>query len=140
MPLHSAHPTNTSEGMVFILLKTHHLHSSNKINYATQVDKLLNDLLERGHYDTKVLDMFKEAEMKLIEINKERNSRKNITYRSSLEETLEIFKRNKKSKNNNDMNGKILLHPTCHPKDVSRNKLQGMFNTTCKSKFQDLLK
>ena len=38
------------------------------------------------------------------------------------------------------MNGTTLLHPTCHPKDISRNKLQTMFNPTHKARFQDLLK
>ena len=38
------------------------------------------------------------------------------------------------------MNGTMLLHPTYHPKNISRNKSQDRFNTTCKSKFTELLK
>ena len=63
-----------------------------------QSNKILNDLLERGHNQTKSFDMFKEAEIKLMEMNKERNNNKNITKRTSIEETLELIKPSKKVK------------------------------------------
>ena len=50
--------------------------------------KLLNNLLERG-YNQKKLDVFKEAELKLMEMKKEMTNDKNMSYRLSLEETLE---------------------------------------------------
>ena len=42
--------------------------------------------------------MFKEADMKLMEMNKERKNNKNITNGASLEETLERIKPNKRQK------------------------------------------
>ena len=65
-PPHSVHPPNTSRGMIFSLLKTYHSHSSNKINYVMKVNKLLNDLLERGYNQTTFLDVFKKAQMELM--------------------------------------------------------------------------
>ena len=53
---------------------------------------------------------------------------------------LELIKPGNKKNNNKDMNGTMLLHPAHHPKDISRNKLQTMFNATCKARFQNLLK
>ena len=38
------------------------------------------------------------------------------------------------------MNGVILFHHACHPKNNAINKLQTMLNTVCKERFQDLLK
>ena len=66
---HPTYPPNTSRGIIFSLLKTYYSYSSNKINYATQVNKLLNDLLEWGNNQKKVLDVFKEAELELMEMN-----------------------------------------------------------------------
>ena len=37
------------------------------------------------------------------------------------------------------MKGTVLLHPTCHPKHVSRNRLQMTLNETCQEKFKDVL-
>ena len=79
MPLHSAHLPKTSGGIIFSLLKTHYSHSSNKINDTSQVSKLLNDLLERGHNQEKALDMLKE-ELKLMEMKKRRSNSKNVAY------------------------------------------------------------
>ena len=33
----------------------------------------------------------------------------------------------------------VLLHPTCHPKETSRKRLQMMFNEACNEKFKDML-
>ena len=96
--MHSAHPSNTCRGIVFSVLKMHHFHSSSKINYSTQENKLLNDLLTRGNNQEKVFDMFKEAKMKLMEIYKERKNNKNVANKASLEETLELIKPIKKEK------------------------------------------
>ena len=63
-----------------------------------QACKLLNDPLERIHKKTKVLDVFKETDIKLMEMNKERNNNKNVTYRESLEEKLEVSKLVKRQK------------------------------------------
>ena len=84
--------------------------------------------------------MLKEAEFKLIEMNKRRKNNKNIDCEKSLEETLEIIKLSNKISKNKDMSGTMLLHPTFHPKCISRNKLQTMLNTTCKCRFYDSLK
>ena len=79
MPPCSTHPPNTSREMIFSLFKTHYSHSSNKINYAAQSNKLLNNPLERGNNQKKVLDMFKEAELKLMEMRKRGgNIKKNL--------------------------------------------------------------
>ena len=40
---------------------------------------------------------------------------------------------------NRHMKGAALSHPTCHPKDTSRERSQMMFNETCKEKFKDAL-
>ena len=85
-------------------------------------------------------EMFEEAELKLIEINKKRKNSKSITCTSSLEEVLELIKPSDKKIKNKDINVTILLHPACHPKDFSINKLQTIFNKICKETFQDLLK
>ena len=41
---------------------------------------------------------------------------------------------------NKHMKGAVLLHPTCHPKDMSHKMLETMFNETFKEKFKDMLK
>ena len=38
------------------------------------------------------------------------------------------------------MNEVTLLYLTCHPKDISRIKLQTMLNITCRSRFYDSFK
>lgn len=45
-----------------------------------QVNKLLNGLLKRGCDKNNVFDMFKEAEFKLMQINKRRKNNKSIAY------------------------------------------------------------
>ena len=59
---------------------------------------------------------------------------------SSLEELLELIKHSNKKNKNKDMNGTMLFHPTCHPKDISRNKLQTMFNKACKERIWKIFK
>ena len=58
----------------------------------------------------------------------------------SLEERLEIIRPSDKANKNLDMNGTMLSYPTHYPKDISRNILKEMFNTTFKSKSYELLK
>ena len=79
---HSAHRPNTSSGMVFSLLKSYYSHSSNKVNYSTEVNRLFNDLLDRGHNKNIFFDIFEEVELKLIEINKRINNNKIMTCES----------------------------------------------------------
>ena len=54
-----------------------------------QLNRLLNDLLERGHNKNKFSKIFEEAELKLIAINKRRKNNKSMTCESSLEEGLD---------------------------------------------------
>ena len=67
-------------------------------------------------------------------------NRKSMTCASCLEEAFELIKPSNKKGKNKDMSGTMLLHPAFHPKDISRNKLQTMFNTICKERLQDFLK
>ena len=120
---HSTHPPNTSRGMIFSLLKTYYAHSRNNINRVAKMNKLLNNLLERGCNQKKVSDAFKEAELKLMEINKRRRNNKNMSHKISVEGRLEIIKLGNKTNDNRHVNGSTLLCPTFYPKDVSRNKL-----------------
>ena len=63
------------------------------------------------------MNLFKDAEMKLMEMSKERRNNKNITYIASLEETLKINKPSNMENINLDMNETMMLHPTCYPRD-----------------------
>ena len=139
MLLHSVHSPNTSRGLAFSLLKTYCSHSSDKVNFSKPANRLLDDLLTRAHNNDKVFYNFEEVELKLMEIDKKRNNKKNMTCESSSEEVLEAMKPRNKNRVIKDMNGITIWYPTFHPKDMSRNKLKLMFNEVCKYKFQDSL-
>ena len=72
--------------------------------------------------------MFEEEELKIMEINKRKANNRNINNKLRLEEVLESMKPRNKTNVNRDMERIVLLHPTCHPKDMSRKRLQMMFN------------
>ena len=80
--------------------------------------------------------MFEKAKLKIIEINKRKRNNQNIGHESTLEEVIESVKPSNKRNTNKYMTGKALSHPTCHPKDAYRKRLQIMFNETCKEKFK----
>ena len=65
------------------------MHSYNDQSTFLQHTCLWKDLkiIERGCDQKKVLDIIKEAEMKLLEMNKERRNNKNINYKVSLDKT-----------------------------------------------------
>ena len=77
------------------------------------------------------MDVFVEAELKLIKVSKIRRNKNNIACKKLLEEALEIIAPGSKTNNNSDMNFTITLHPTHHSKDMSRIKSQTKFNTIC---------
>ena len=52
--------------------------------------------------------MFKEDELKLMEMNKRRRNNKNLAYVTSLEETLEIIKPGNNENNKKYVNGKMI--------------------------------
>ena len=82
------------------------------------------------------IEIFEEVELKLIEINKRRKNRKSMTCDSSLEEVLESIKPSNKKNKNEYINEPKPFHHSHYPKDISRNKLQTMFNTTYTERFQ----
>ena len=69
-PPHSAHPLNAAKVLVFSSLKNYKVNYSNKNNYSTQVNKLFNDILARGHTKKRIVDMLEELEIKIMDINK----------------------------------------------------------------------
>ena len=48
------------------LLKNYNANRGNKNNYSTQLNKLLNDHLARGHTKKVALEMFDEVELKKL--------------------------------------------------------------------------
>ena len=88
LPLHSAHPSNAARGMVFSLLKNYNANSSNKTSYLTQLNKLLNDLLARGHPKKVIFEIFEEVELEIIEINRRKRNNKSTVHKSTLKEAL----------------------------------------------------
>ena len=108
--------------------KNYNAKNSNKNNYYTQVNTLFNDLLARGCTKKRIVDMFEEADLKIIEINKRKANDKNMNNELTLEEILESMKPRNKTNMNRCMKGIVILHPTHHPKDMSRKRLQMMFN------------
>ena len=85
------------------------------------------------------MDTFEEVESKIIEINKRRSNARNMNNKPTLEEVLENINPRNKTNENKHMKVIVLLHPTHHPKDVSRKILQMTFNKTCKENFKDIL-
>ena len=135
-PVHSSCPPSIARGS---LLKNCNANNSNRTNYSTQVNKLSNDLLAWGCTKKGIVDVFEEAELKIIEISKRNINNQNIGHKSTLEEVLKSMKPSNEGNLNKDTKGTALLHLTHHPKDMSRKRLQKMSNEICKEKFEDRL-
>ena len=58
---------NTCKEINNSVLRTWHSHSCNTSDHLIQMDKLLNDLIERGHEDMNLISLFKETEHETIE-------------------------------------------------------------------------
>ena len=96
-------------------------------------------IFQLGGTEKGIVHAFEGEELRIIEINKRKRNNQNIGHKSTLEEVIESVKPSNKRNAHKNMKGTVLLHPTCHPKDVSRKILQMMFNETCKQKFKDVL-
>ena len=88
IPSHSVHPPNTARGLSFSLLKNYNANNSNKTNFFAQVNTLFNDLLARCYTKKRIMEMFEEAEIKMMGKNERKTNNKNMGHKLTLEKVI----------------------------------------------------
>ena len=113
IPPHSAHPPGLMKSLVFGLLLTYYKQNTHPTDFLNISLLLFQRLINRGHNHDVLTDLFTSAIEKIE--NKEKDP----------------FKENLATSPPTD--NRIFFHTPFHPKDISRQQIRNIYESTCKS-------
>jgi hypothetical protein len=125
IPAHSAHPPGVLKSLIHGLVQTYHRQNYDDCDFQHNINKLFGRLLARGHRYNDILPIFLDA-AKNVDIKKQEKQRR----RHSIT-TLNKGKHPNKTQN---LDNSLFFHLPYHPKEITRQKIQNIYNKTCDKK------
>ena len=132
IPAHSAHPPGLLKSLIYGLIGTYARQNSNKSDYLNMIQLLWNRLIDRGYTPEKLLSIFEDATTK-IKKKQDDNIKKTIeNTRNCVENSTNLIIAKPDDKPN-----QVFFHLQYHPRGISRNKIQAMYQEICATPDSD---
>ena len=112
IPLHSAHPPGVTKSIIFSLLQSYWQQNLDIKDYTKMITLLRQRLIARGHQPSSIDPVFRECGLHL----RRKMNMLNAATTSSETDTIQT---------------RLFFHIPFHPRDISRIKLQSLYQTHC---------